>query len=151
MTLFAFLRDDKIGLDISICATCEIAEVAFTQKLMVVIGLIVELFSDKNILLVNGITFTKGLGKGGQQIGKLIIVINIGRVLASLSIEYTDDIHILHGEVDVLKYLLALTTCTESLDGGKHTQEDCCKCYEYVPNHNLSISSFSAFFLRLIS
>ena len=39
-----------------------------------------ELLFDEDILLVNGIAFTKSLGKGGEQIGKLIIVVNVGRV-----------------------------------------------------------------------
>jgi len=80
MALFVFLRNDEIGLDISIGAACEVAEVAFTQKLMVVICLIMELFLDEDILLVDGIAFAKRLGKSSQQIGKLIIVVNVGRV-----------------------------------------------------------------------
>ena len=151
-----FLRDDEIGLNVSIAAACEIAEVAFAQKLMVAVGLILELPFDKDILLVDGIAFSKGLGKGGQQIGELIIVVNVGRVFldgvlhsqdgrvfSCLGIEHANTIHVLHREVDVLKYLLALTTCSESLDRDEHTQEDCCKSYEYVPNHCYSSVSSS--------
>ena len=47
---------------------------------MVVICLIMELFLDEDILLVDGIAFAKGLGKCCEQIGKLIIVVNVGRV-----------------------------------------------------------------------
>ena len=45
---------------------------------MVVVGLVMELLFDEDILLVNGIAFAKCLGKGGQQIGKLVIVVNVG-------------------------------------------------------------------------
>ena len=112
---------------------------------MIIVTIIIEMHADKHILFIGGIAFTKGLGKSGQQIGKLIIVVNVGRVfldgvlelqdgrvLASLSLEHTDAIHILYREVDVLEYLLALTTSSECFDRGKHTQEDCCKCYDYV-------------------
>ena len=112
---------------------------------MVVVGFVMELLLDEYVLLVDSIAFAKSLGKSSQQIGKLIIVVNVGRVfldgvlqlqngrvLASLSIEHTDAIHILYREVDVLEYLLALTASSECFDRGKHTQEDCCKCYDYV-------------------
>ena len=33
---------------------------------MVVVGLVMELLFDEDILLVNGIAFTKSLGKGGE-------------------------------------------------------------------------------------
>ena len=45
---------------------------------MVVVGLVMELLFDEDILLVNGIALAKCLGKSGQQIGKLVIVINVG-------------------------------------------------------------------------
>ena len=155
-TLFVLLCDNQIGLSIGIVATCEVTEVAFAQELVVVVGLIVELLSDEHILLVNGIAFAKCLGKGCQQIGKLIVVINVGRILldgvlylqdgrvfACLGIENANAIHILDREVDVLKYLLALTSSTESLDRGEHTQEDSRKCYKYIPYH-FSSSPFSS-------
>ena len=78
MALFVFLRDDEIGLNISIGATCKIAEIALAQKLMVVVGLVMELLFDEDILFVIGIAFAKCLGKGGQLFGLLVIVVNVG-------------------------------------------------------------------------
>ena len=93
---------------------------------MIIVTLIMEMLADKHILFMDGIAFSKGLGKGSHQMVELIIAIDVGRILLDgvlhlqdgrilpgLGIEHTDAIHVLDREVDVLKYLLALTACTK--------------------------------------
>ena len=48
---------------------------------MVVVGFVMELLLDEYVLLVDSIAFAKSLGKSSQQIGKLIIVVNVGTEL----------------------------------------------------------------------
>ena len=48
---------------------------------MVVVALVFELLANKNILLVNGIAFTKSLGKCGNKMVELIVAINVCRIL----------------------------------------------------------------------
>lgn len=59
----------------------EILEVRHRQKLMVVVALILELLANKNVLFVNGIAFTKSLGKCGNKMVELIVVVNVCRIL----------------------------------------------------------------------
>jgi hypothetical protein len=93
---------------------------------MIIVTLIMEMLADKHILFMDGIAFTKSLGKGGHQVVELIVGLDVGGILlygvlhlqhsgvfARLGIEHTDAIHVLDGEVDVLEYLLALTACTK--------------------------------------
>ena len=48
---------------------------------MVVIALILELFAHEDILLVNGIAFTKSLGKCGNKMVELLVAVNVCRIL----------------------------------------------------------------------
>ena len=93
---------------------------------MIIVTLIMEMLADEHILFMDGIAFTKSLGKGGHQVVELIIAVDVGRILldgvlhlqdgsilTALGIEHTDAIHVLDGEVDVLKYLLALAACSK--------------------------------------
>ena len=93
---------------------------------MVVVALILELLAHKNILLVNGIAFTKSLGKCGNKMVKLIVAINVCRILlyrvlhlqdggvfACLGIEHANAIHILDRKVDVLKDFLTFASSTK--------------------------------------
>ena len=112
---------------------------------MIVVTLIMEMLADKHILFVDGIAFPKGLGKRGHQMVELIIAVDVGRILldgvlhlqdsrilTSLGIEHTDAIYIFNGEVDVLKYLLALAACTKGRNGNCHTNKDSHECYDNV-------------------
>ena len=100
--------------------------------------LILELFSGKDVLLVQGIAFTQSLCDGCKQIGELIIAIYIGRILlhrilhsqngrifSCLGIEHTDTVRVFHGEVDVLKYFLPLATSTKGIDRYGHANAGC--------------------------
>ena len=105
---------------------------------MAFVTLILELFSGKNVLLVQGIAFTQSLCDGSKQIGELIIAVYIGRILlhrvlhsqdgrilSSLCIEHTDTIRVFHGEVDVLKDFLPLATSTKGIDRYGHANAGC--------------------------
>ena len=112
---------------------------------MIVVTLIMEMLADKHILFVDGIAFSKGLGKRGHQMVELIIAVDVGRVfldgilhlqdsriLSCLGIEHTDTIYIFGGEVDVLKYLLALATCTKGRNRNCHANKDSHECYDNI-------------------
>ena len=70
--------------------------------------------------------------------GELIVAVNIGRklldgirqsqyrrIFACLCVQHTYTIVILDGEVDVLEYLFALSSCAKSIDGNSHANENC--------------------------
>lgn len=96
---------------------------------MIVVALILELPAHEDILLMNGIAFTEGLGKCGDKMIELIVAVNIGRILlhrvlhlqygrifASLGVEHANAIHILNREVDVLKDFLAFASGSKGRD-----------------------------------
>ena len=100
---------------------------------MVLVTLILELLSGKDVLLVQGIAFTQSLCDGSKQIGELIIAVYIGRILlhwilhsqdgrifSCLGIEHTDTVSVFHGEVDVLKDFLPLATSAKGIDRYGH-------------------------------
>ena len=100
---------------------------------MSLVTLILELLSGKDVLLVQGITFTQSLCDGCKQVGELIIAVYIGRIFlhrilhsqngrifSSLGIEHTDTIRVFHGEVDVLKDFLPLATSAKGIDRYGH-------------------------------
>ena len=83
------------------------------------------------------IAFAEGLRQGSEEMGEIVVGIDIGRVLlygvlhlqdcrelTGLGIEHTDAIHFFDGEVDVLKHLLALAAGAERLDGDGHAHAD---------------------------
>ena len=123
------LGDNQISLAIGIGTSIEILEVRLRQELMVVIALILELFAHEDILLMNGIAFTEGLGKCSDKMIELIVAVYVGRILlhwvlhlqdgrifASLGVEHANAIHILNREVDVLKDFLALSSGSKGRD-----------------------------------
>ena len=72
--------------------------------------LFLERLPHKHVLLVHGIAFTQGLGKGGEEVGELIVGLDVGGILlhrvlhlqnsgvfARLGIEHADAIHFLDG------------------------------------------------------
>ena len=48
---------------------------------MVVVTLILELLTHEDILLMNGIAFTEGLGKCGDKMIELIVAVYVCRIL----------------------------------------------------------------------
>lgn len=83
------------------------------------------------------IAFAQGLGKGGEEVGELIVGLDVGGILlhrvlhlqnsgvfARLGIEHADAIHFLDGEVDVLEDALALPSRAECLDTDGHAHAD---------------------------
>ena len=48
---------------------------------MIVVALILELLAHEDILLMNGIAFTEGLGKCGDKMIELIVAVYVGRIL----------------------------------------------------------------------
>ena len=96
---------------------------------MVVVTLILELLTHEDILLMNGIAFTEGLGKCGDKMIELIVAVYVcrillhrvlhlqdGRIFASLGVEHANAIHILNREVDVLKDFLAFSSGSKGRD-----------------------------------
>ena len=78
----------------------------------------------------------QGLGKGGEEVGELIVGLDVGGILlhrvlhlqnsgvfARLGIEHADAIHFLDGEVDVLEDALALPSRAECLDTEGHATQ----------------------------
>ena len=112
---------------------------------MIVVCVVMEFLPYENILLMNCVTFTESLGKRCQQMGKLIVAVDIGRIflhrilylqysgiLTCLGVEYAYTIYILNREIDVLEYLLALTACTKGIYRDCHACEYSHKCQYYV-------------------
>ena len=135
--LLIFLCDGQVADAVSKRSAVEIAEVALAQKLMISRTLFLERLPHKHILLVHGIAFAQGLGKGSEEVSKLIVGLDVGGILlyrvlhlqhsgvfARLGIEHTDAIHFLDGEVDVLEDALALASRTECLDTDGHAHAD---------------------------
>ena len=90
--------------------------------------LFLECLPHKHVLLVQRIAFAQGLGKGGEEVGELIVGLDVGGILlhrvlhlqnsgvfARLGIEHADAIHFLDGEVDVLEDALALPPVPNAL------------------------------------
>ncbi len=99
--------------------------------------LFLECLPHKHVLLVQRIAFAQGLGKGGEEVGELIVGLDVGGILlhrvlhlqnsgvfARLGIEHADAIHFLDGEVDVLEDALALPSRAECLDTDGHAHAD---------------------------
>ncbi len=102
---------------------------------MLVATFILKSFFHENILLMERIPLTECLGNGCEETGEFVVAVNISRellyriletkhctIFASLGIEHTHVVHILHGEVDVLKDFLSLTTCSKGIDRDCHAQ-----------------------------
>ena len=135
--LLVLLCDGQVADAVGKWSAVEIAEVALAQKLMISRILFLERLPHKHVLLVHGIAFTQGLGKGGEEVGELIVGLDIGGiflygvlhfqhggVFARLGIEHTDAIYFLDGEVDVLEDALALASRAECLDTDGHAHAD---------------------------
>ena len=135
--LLVLLCNGEVADAVSKRSAVEIAEVALAQKLMISRTLFLERLPHKHILLVHGIAFAQGLGKGSEEVGELIVGLDVGGiflhrvfhlqhsgVFARLGIEHTDAIHFLDGEVDVLEDALALASRTECLNTDGHAHAD---------------------------
>ena len=131
--LLVLLSNGQIGHAVRIFSSVEIVEIGLRKELMPLTTLILELFSGKDVLLVQGIAFTQSLCDGSKQVGELIIAVYIGRILlywvlhfqdgrifSSFGIEHTDTIRIFHGEVDVLKDFLPFATSAKGIDRYDH-------------------------------
>ena len=91
--------------------------------------LFLERLPHKHVLLVHGIAFTQGLGKGGEEVGELIVGPRYWRNISVRGSPFsarrsirpswyraTDDaIYFLDGEVDVLKMRLRLPPVPNAL------------------------------------
>ena len=135
--LLILLCDGEVADAVGKWSAVEIAEVALAQKLMISRTLFLERLPHKHILLVHGIAFAQGLGKGSEEVSKLIVGLDVGGILlhgvlhlqhggvfARLGIEHADAIHFLDGEVDVLEDALALPSRAECLDTDGHAHAD---------------------------
>ena len=135
--LLVLLCDGQVADAVSKRSAVEIAEVALAQKLMISRTLFLERLPHKHILLVHGIAFAQGLGKGSEEVSKLIVGLDVGGILlhgvlhlqhggvfARLGIEHADAIHFLDGEVDVLEDAFALPSRAECLDTDGHAHAD---------------------------
>src|SRR5574344_1038037 len=135
--LLVLLCDGEVADAVGKRSAVEIAEVALAPKLMISRTLFLERLPHKHILLVHGIAFAQGLGKGSEEVSKLIVGLDVGGILlyrvlhlqhsgvfARLGIEHTDAIHFLDGEVDVLEDAPALASRTECLETHGHAHAD---------------------------
>ena len=84
---------------------------------------------------MNGITFSQGQGKGGEQMREIVVAVYVRRILlyrildlqhggvfASLGVQDTHAFRVFHREIDVLEDTLALASGTERMDGYGHTR-----------------------------
>ena len=135
--LLVLLCDGEVADAVGKGSAVEIAEVTLAQELMISTVLFLECLPHKHVLLVQRIAFAQGLGKGGEEVGELIVGLDVGGILlhrvlhlqnsgvfARLGIEHADAIHFLDGEVDVLEDALALPSRAECLDTDGHAHAD---------------------------
>ena len=135
--LLVLLRDGQVADTVGKGSAVEIAEIALAQELMISRTLFLKRLPHKHVLLMQRIAFAQGLGKGGEEVAELIVCLDVGRVFlygvlhlqhsgvfACLSIEHTDAIHILDGEVDVLEDAFPLAARAECLDTDGHAHAD---------------------------
>ena len=135
--LLVLLCDGEVADAVGKGSAVEIAEVTLAQELMISTVLFLECLPHKHVLLVQRIAFAQGLGKGGEEVGELIVGLDVRRILlyrildlqhggvfARLGIEHADAIHFLDGEVDVLEDALALPSRAECLDTDGHAHAD---------------------------
>ena len=78
--LFFFFFYSQIGATVCLFTSFVIAEVGFRQELMLVRTLVLKLFACKHVLLVGGIAFALGLTDSGEELGELIVAVNVGGV-----------------------------------------------------------------------
>ena len=138
----------------------EIAEVTLRKELPVP-TVSIEAAAREHVLLMDGITRSKGSHDGSHHGGILEITVDVrtellhrvlngkdGRILASLGIEHSNAFHVLYREVDVPEYLGSLASRAEDGNGDGHADENGCYEDDYVYCHYCHLSDNPIHFER---
>ena len=131
------LRDGQKSCAVGVLTSLEIAEVAIREILTLAVVLSPVSFTGEDILLMDGITLSKGGHQRGQNIGVGIVLGGVGTVLlygvahgkdsgqlTGLGIEHAHSLYVLNGEVNLLEDLGALAARTEAINRHCHAQTD---------------------------
>ena len=137
LAALALLRDHQVGEGVGVLPAREIAEIAVGEELPEAPLRILEPPAAENVLLVQGVSLTQGLGEGGQQGSELVVRVDVrgvllhgilhledGGVVAVLRVEDADALHLLDGEVDVLEDPAALAAGPEGEHRDGHPDQD---------------------------
>ena len=132
-TLLRLLRDRQIADAVRIGPASEISEIGGGQELTFLPVRTLKLLAHENVLLVQGISFSQGLHKRGEQLREPVVTVDIRavflygilhlqnrRVFAGLGVQYTYTVRILHRKIDVLEDMLALASGTECVNRHGH-------------------------------
>lgn len=130
-----FLRDGQVTHAVRVRPSLEIPEIRFRKELLLPGILVDKTLPHEDVLLVNGITFSQGQGKGGEQMREIVVAVYVRRILlyrildlqhggifARLGVQDTHAFRVFHREIDVLEDTLALASGTERMDGYGHTR-----------------------------
>ena len=130
--LLRLLRDGQVAKAIRVRTPFEIAEIRCREELPVALLLVGELLPDENVLLVDGVPFAQR--EGGEQVRKLVVTVNVGRILLHrildfqdggvfprLGVQHAHALRIFHREVNVPKDAFALAARAERIDRQGHT------------------------------
>ena len=138
--LAVLLRDAEHGLDLSVLAPVEIAEVGLLEggELAAVHQFRrVEALADEDVLLLEDVALTERLADLGEELLVVVVAVGVGRVflhgvldlhhrrvVARLGVDDARAVNVLNGEVDIIENLSSLAACAESADGDGHARED---------------------------
>ena len=131
------LRDGQKSGAVGVLTSLEIAEVTLREILTLSVVLSPVSFTGEDILLMDGITLSKGGHQRGQNIGVGTVLGGVGTVLlygvahgkdsgqlTGLGIEHAHSLYVLNGEVNLLEDLGALAARTEAINRHCHAQTD---------------------------